>query len=308
MEFRHLRYFIAVAEELHFGRAAARLHLSQPPLSQQIRTLEEELGLKLFSRNRRRVELTHAGSVFLVEAKRILFQMEHAAKAARRAERGQIGPLVVACGPLAVDTVLPPILKTFRAKFPEVDLVLKESTTHGILEALQEKQADVGLLMPHFNSEALQRQTCLTIPMVAALPASHPLARRRRIRLSELADEPFVLFSPRQAPEFHEHALGLCARAGFTPKIVQEAGQHPSMLALVSAGYGVALVPELDSSATRAEVAFVRLRESWAHMQLGVAWRSSASPVLASFLEVVRSGCRAISLKRRWPRVSKRRR
>src|SRR5204863_6825046 len=137
MEFRHLRYFVAVAEELHFGRAAARLHLSQPPLSQQIRTLEEELGLKLFSRDRRRVELTHAGGVFLTDAKQILSQMEHAAQAARRADRGQIGPLVVACAPLAVQTVLPMILKTFRKEHPEVDLNVKESTASDMLDALQ---------------------------------------------------------------------------------------------------------------------------------------------------------------------------
>ena len=136
MEFRHLRYFVAVAEELHFGRAAARLHLSQPPLSQQIRTLEEELGLKLFTRDRRRVELTHAGSVFLADAKKILSQMEQASEAARRAERGQIGPLVVACGPLAVQTVLPLVLKTFRGKYPEVDLRIKESGGHDMIDIL----------------------------------------------------------------------------------------------------------------------------------------------------------------------------
>src|SRR5262249_42947913 len=143
----------------HFGRAAARLHLSQPPLSQQIRTLEEELGLKLFSRDRRRVELTHAGNVFLAEAKKILSQMEHAASAARRAERGQIGPLVVACGPLAVQTVLPMILKTFRTKYPEIDLSIKESNGQDIINILQENKADVGLFMPQFTSERLQRQT-----------------------------------------------------------------------------------------------------------------------------------------------------
>src|SRR5689334_21197125 len=186
MEFRHLRYFIAVAEELHFGRAAARLHLSQPPLSQQIRTLEEELGLKLFSRNRRRVELTHAGTVFLKEAKQILSQMEHAAEAARRAERGQIGPLVVACGPLAVQTVLPQILKRFRTEHPEVDLTVKEANAGDLLDVLQEKKADVGLLIPNFTSERLQRQSCLTLPLVAAVPKNHPLAKRRRIHMKQL--------------------------------------------------------------------------------------------------------------------------
>lgn len=307
MELRHLRYFVAVAEELHFGRAAARLHLSQPPLSHQIRTLEEELGLKLFSRDRRRVELTHAGNVFLAEAKKILSQMEHAAGAARRAERGQIGPLLVACGPLAVQTVLPLILKSFRAKYPEVDLGIKEPNGHDILDILQEKQADVGLLMPHFTSERLQRQACLTLPLVAALPKGHALAGRRRIRLKDLAAEPFVVFSHELALGFYEHIVGICERGGFTPKVVQEAGQHPTLLALVAAGYGVTVIPALSASSPVEEVAFVRIVEPWAMMPLWIAWRATdKSPVLSAFLEVVRSCCRRISVKRS-PRSTKKR-
>ena len=187
MELRHLRYFVAVAEELHFGRAAVRLHMAQPPLSQQIRKLEEELEVKLFLRARRRVELTHAGRVFLVEARQVLSLAERAADAAKRADRGQIGPLVVACGPIAVHTVLPTILRAFRARFPEVGITLRELTMLEVPEALQQRTADVGLLMPYFQSETLQREIVLTVPMVAALPKSHPLAGRRRIRLNQLA-------------------------------------------------------------------------------------------------------------------------
>ena len=308
MELRHLRYFVAVAEELHFGRAAARLHLSQPPLSQQIRTLEEELGLKLFSRDRRRVELTHAGNVFLAEAKKILSQMDHAADAARRAERGQIGPLIVACGPLAVQTVLPMILKTFRTKYPEVDLTIQEFNGHDILDVLQDKEADVGLLMPHFTSERLQRQACLTLPLVAALPQGHALAGRRSIHLNELVDEPFVLFSHQRALGFYEHIIGICERGGFTPKVVQEAGQHPTLLALVAAGYGVTVIPALSRSSPLEEVAFVRIVEPWATMPLWIAWRASdSSPLLAAFLEIVRSCCRRIGA-RRTPRMAKKQR
>jgi len=299
MEFRHLRYFVAVAEELHFGRAAARLHLSQPPLSQQIRTLEEELGLKLFSRDRRRVELTHAGNVFLAEAKKILSQMEHAASAARRAERGQIGPLVVACGPLAVQTVLPMILKTFRTKYPEIDLSIKESNGQDIINILQENKADVGLFMPQFTSERLQRQTCLTLPLVAALPKGHALAGRKRIRLKGLAEEPFVVFSHQRAVGFYEHIVSVCERAGFMPKIVQEARDHPTLLALVAAGYGVTIVPAFSKTSPMDEVAFVKIVEPWAIMPLLIAWRAThASAVLTAFLEVVRSCCRRVSVRR----------
>ena len=307
MEFRHLRYFVAVAEELHFGRAAARLHLSQPPLSQQIRTLEEELGLKLFSRDRRRVELTHAGSVFLAEAKKILSHMENAAEAARRAERGQIGPFVVACGPLAVQTVLPIILKTFRAEYPQVDLSIKESNGHDIIDILQARHADVGLLMPHFTSERLQRQTCLTLPLVAAVPKDHAIAKRRRIRLRQLAGEPFVLFSHQQALGFYEHIVAVCERSGFTPHIVQEAAQHTTLLALVAAGYGITLIPRLGKSPPPNDVVFVQVIDPWATMPLWIAWpANNSSRVLVSFLEVARSSCRRVSIKRRSTRAAKR--
>lgn len=309
MEFRHLRYFVAVAEELHFGRAAARLHLSQPPLSQQIRTLEEELGLKLFSRDRRRVELTLAGTVFLKEARQILSQMEHAAEAARRAERGQIGPLVVACGPLAVQTVLPRILKTFRREHPEVDLTVKESNANDLLDVVQEKKADVGLFIPNIVSERLQRQSCLTLPLVAAVPKDHPLAKRRRIQMKQLADEPFVLFSHQRAMGFYEHIVGVCERSGFTPKVVREAGQHPTLLALVAAGYGVTLIPALTKAQPPDDVVFVQVTEPWATMPLWIAWRSNhSSPVLAAFLEVVRICCRTVSVRNGASRGMKKRR
>jgi DNA-binding transcriptional LysR family regulator len=309
MEFRHLRYFVAVAEELHFGRAAARLHLSQPPLSQQIRTLEEELGLKLFSRDRRRVELTHAGTVFLIEAKKILSQMENASDAARRAERGQIGPFIVACGPLAVETVMPMILKTFRAEYPEIDLSITESNGHKIVDILQAKHADVGLLMPNFTSERLQRQTCLTLPLVAAVPKDHAIAKRRRIRLKQLAGEPFVGFSHQQALGFYEHIVAVCERSGFTPHIVQEAVHHTTLLALVAAGYGIALIPRLGKSPPPTDVVFVQVVEPWATMPLWIAWPSnSSSRVLSAFLEVVRRSCRRVSIKRRVIKAAKRNR
>jgi DNA-binding transcriptional LysR family regulator len=309
MEFRHLRYFVAVAEELHFGRAAARLHLSQPPLSQQIRTLEEELGLKLFSRDRRRVELTHAGTVFLKEARQILSQMEHAAEAARRAGRGQIGPLVVACGPLATQTVLPMILKTFRKEHPEVDLSVKESNGHDLIDVLQQKQADVGLFIPEFTSDRLHRQSCLTLPLVAALPKDHPLASRRRIQMRQLANEPFVLFSHRRAVGFYDHIVGVCERGGFTPNIVREAGQHLTLLALVAAGYGVTLIPALTKTQPPEDVAYVQVTEPWATMPLWVAWRPNhSSPVLTAFLEVVRICCRRVTVGRSLSPSKKKRR
>lgn len=304
MELRHLRYFVAVAEELHFGRAAARLHISQPPLSQQIGNLEEELGLKLFSRRHRRVELTNAGRVFLIEAKQTLLQIEKAAAAAKRADRGEIGPLVVACSPIAVHTVLPLVLKDFRAQLPEVEIGIRELMAQEIFESLRERSADVGLLMPLFESQGLQRQIVLTVPMIAALPKAHPLAKRRHIRLKQLAHERFVLFSRRWACGFYEHAIGLCRRGGFTPKVVHEAAQHPTLLALVAAGYGVSLIPALDKRDIPEGVAIVRIEERWATMQLCMAWRSGeSSSMLATFLNAVRACCLKTAAKKHWPRV-----
>lgn len=290
MELRHLRYFVAVAEELHFGRAADRLHMSQPPLSQQIHNLEEELGLKLFLRRNRRVELTHAGRVFLGEAKQILARMERAADAAKRADRGKTGPLVVACGPLAMKTILPMALKIFRTLSPEVELCLRQSTMQEMLESLQDRTTDVGLLTPSFESTMLQSQMVLTVPVVAAVPKSHPLAQQESIKLKELKDERFVLYSHRSAPGFHVRMIELCRRAGFAPKITQEAGQYPELLVLVTAGYGVALVPELRDCCVPEGVSLVRIEETWATIQLGMAWRAgNSSPVLAAFLDVIKS-------------------
>lgn len=288
MELRHLRYFVAVAEELHFGRAAARLHIAQPPLSQQIRKLEEELKVKLFLRAKRRVELTNAGRVFLAEAQQILSQTERAVEAAKRADLGQIGPLVVACDPLAAQIVLPRTLKSFRARFPEVELVLRESTLLEIPELLRQRSADVGLLVPYFESETLQRHIIVPVPFFAALPKSHPLAGRRRVRLGQLADERFVLYSHRLAPGLYEHTIGLCRRAGFTPKVIQEATQYPTLIVMVAAGYGISLIPALGKPAAREDVALVRVEEPWATIQLCMAWEASySSPVGASFIELV---------------------
>jgi DNA-binding transcriptional LysR family regulator len=234
----------------------------------------------------------------LTEAKQILSHMEHAAEAARRAERGQIGPLVVACGPLAVQTVLPMILKMFRKDYPEVDLSVKESNGHDIVDVLQEKQADVGLFIPAFTSDRLQRQSCLTLPLVAALPKDHPLARRRRIQMRQLANEPFVLFSHRRAVGFYDHIVGVCERGGFTPNVVREAGQHLTLLALVAAGYGVTLIPALTKATPPENVVFVQVTEPWATMPLWVAWRANhSSPVLTAFLEVVRICCRRVTVR-----------
>ncbi len=290
MELRHLRYFVAVAEELHFGRAAQRLHIAQPPLSQQIGKLEDELGLKLFSRAKRRIELTHAGRVFLPEARQTLFLAERAAEAARRADRGEIGPLAVACGPIAVQTVLPSVLPVFRQRFPEVEISLTELPMAEIVEALQRGTVDLGLLLPYFDSELLEREVILRLPMRAALPRGHPLARRKSIRLKQLAKDRFILVARSLASGLYDYIVGTCQQAGFTPKVAQEATYIPTLLRMVAAGYGVSLVPKMPKPMEVQDVAFVQIQEPYPAVELCMAWRANdSSPPLAAFRNVVRA-------------------
>lgn len=293
MELRHLRYFVAVAEELHFGRAANRLHIAQPALSQQIRKLEEELNVKLFFRSKRRVELTHAGRVFLVEAQQILSRAERAAQAAKRADRGEIGPLALACGAVAIYTLLPLVLPAYRARFPGTDIRIRECLMTEGVEALEDGSADVGLLFPYFHSEMLKHETVLRVPLVAVLPKSHPLAQADRISLKQLAKDPFILFAHRQGSGFYERVVGVCQKAGFVPKVIEGVEHFRTMLVMVAAGYGVSLVPRLPEGTAGREVAYARLREPYATVEICMAWRATeSSPLVAAFLDATRASCR----------------
>ena len=296
VELRHLRYFAAVAEELHFRRAANRLHITQPALSQQIRNLENELDVRLFARTKRRVELTHAGHAFLVEAQQILSRAESAAWVAKRADRGEIGPLKLACGTIATDVILPLILQCYRARFPEVQISLKEGLTAEVVSALEEGTADVGILLPYFHSKVLKLQTVLRIPILAALPEFHPLARVGPISLKQLANEPFILFPHRRGSGFYEHAVGICLKAGFMPKLLEGAEHFHTLLILVRAGYGVSLVPAMLSGIATRKIAFAELKEPYATVAISMAWRiNDPSPQVTAFLQTVRACCRDVT-------------
>ena len=292
MELRHLRYFAAVAEELHFGRAANRLHIAQPALSQQIRNLENELDVRLLARTKRRVELTHAGRAFLGEAQQILSQSENAVWVAKRAARGEIGRLALACGTIAADVLLPLVLPRYRARFPEVQISLREGLTAEVVLALEEGNADVGVLLPYFHSEVLKRKTVFRTPLLAALPESHPLAHVGSISLRQLANEPFILFPHRRGSGFYEHVMGMCQKAGFMPKVLEAVAHFHTLLLLVKAGYGVSLVPALPTG-TGTQVALAKLREPYAKVEVCMAWRvNNSSPQVAAFLQAVRVCCR----------------
>ncbi len=248
MELRHLRYFVALAEELHFTRAARRLGMSQPPLSQQIRQLEEELGTPLFERAKRRVTLTEAGRVLLVEARATLTQAARAETLARRAGRGEIGELRIGLFPSA--PLLPVFRRavlTFRHRLPDVHLTLEEGPTMRQVEALQRRQLDAGFLRcpsverlpPDIAALELFREE-----LVVVMRRDHRLARGRGpLRLEALAGEKMVFFARSVGTTLHEQLEALCRRAGFAPDITQEARENSTLMGLVGTGLGIAVVP-----------------------------------------------------------------
>lgn len=288
MELRHLRYFLTVAEELSFTRAAERLHMAQPPLGQQIRQLEKELGVELFYRTKRRVRLTAAGEAFLEEARSALDRVETAAESARRASRGEVGTLAVGFVGSAAYDVLPEILKAFRGRYPEVEIALEELTTTQQIQALGEGRIEVGFVRPPVEEESLAVKTVLREPLVAVLPGDHPLSGSEDLPLSALKNEPFVMTPRRLGPSFYDRIVGACQNAGFSPRVVQEAIQMQTIVGLVAGGIGVALVPASESNLTRKGVVYKSVRDRGLEVELAAVWRPEApSPTLLAFLEIV---------------------
>jgi DNA-binding transcriptional LysR family regulator len=288
MELRHLRYFVAVAEELHFGRAAARLGIAQPPLSQQIRQLEGELSVELFERARRRVRLTEAGRVYLEEARGILQRVAQAATAAQRAARGETGALAVGMVASATYGLMPRVFRQFRARHPGVALSVGVLSTGAQVAALRAGQLQLGIARPPFGDETLAAETLHEEPVMVALPRGHPLTARRALPLRALAQEPFVLF-PRTRPGWHDFVQGACRAAGFQPVVGQEAPELATAMALVAAGIGVTLVPASVQDLRRSGVAYRPLAAPAPRTQL-VALRPPGAPlpVVARFIAVVR--------------------
>ncbi|HET7481038.1 MAG TPA: LysR family transcriptional regulator [Rubrobacteraceae bacterium] len=292
VELRHLRYFVAVAEELHFGRAAARLRVSQSPLSQQIIQLERELGVELLERTKRRVELTSAGEVYLREARRVLTYNERAEEAARRAGRGELGRLVLGFAGSAAYGVLPLLLKASRERLPDLGIELRgELLSSELVRALGEDEIQIAILLrtstenPDLEVAVVRRE-----PFVAALPADHPLARRRVVDPRELSEEPFVIFPRRRGAVLHDAVINTCQDAGFSPRVVQEATELPTQVSLIAAGMGVALVPASMRHLRYHGVVYRSLRGHPPAPDTAVAWRRGGeTPTVRAFLQVVRA-------------------
>lgn len=294
MELRHLRYFVAVAEELHFGRAAEKLHIAQPPLSQQIRRLEEELGVRLFERTRRRVQLTHAGHAFLEQARQTLAQAAQAVRVARKADQGEVGQLAVGFVDSAVYHALPPVLREFRERFPQVELVLRELGAADQFQLLRDGRLHAGFVRSGIDDPALTQKMLFDEPLMAALPRTHPLARREGVCLRDLAADPFVIFPRALGAGFYDQIVSLCRKAGFSPRVVQEANEMQTIVSLVAAGIGVAVVPASIRNLRMEGVVYLHIRKPSARTAMTLAWRrDDSSPVLKAFLQVVRGFIRS---------------
>jgi DNA-binding transcriptional LysR family regulator len=289
VELRQLRYFVAVAEELHFRRAAVRLHMSQPPLSQQIAALESELGCRLLARTRRQVELTPAGAAFLRDTRALLADLEGAVGRARALGEGLSGVLRVSFVGSALFSVVPTLVQRFRQVRPGVSLELRESSTVDQLRALESGVIDAGLVRPPLDpSPQIRLEPIASEPTIAAVPADHPLARLRRIPLARLAAEPIVLFSREQAPGFHDLIVNRLAATGGASNIVQRAPETLTIIGLVAAGVGVSPVPASVASLALQGVAYRPLTHAPAAELALVTRADDGSSLIPAFAECAR--------------------
>ena len=288
LELRHLRYFVTVAEELHFGRAARRLGIAQPPLSQQIQRLEQVLGVRLFERTSRRVQLTDGGTTLLAEARRVLAAATEAMEATRRAGRGELGELRVAFAATVMFLALPEVIREFRGRYPGVHLDLREMPTGPQLAALKAGEIDIGFVREPRPDPDLEIVTVMREPLRIAVNKSHPLAARPTIAVRHLAEEPFVLFPEELAPGLHAQVMGLCRAAGFTPRVVEESRELYTSVSLVEAGIGVSILPASVEKLGWRGVRDRAIPSAMAETRIAAAWRRDrVRPVVQAFMQVV---------------------
>jgi DNA-binding transcriptional LysR family regulator len=289
MELRHLRYFLMLAQELHFGRAAQRLHISQPPLSQQIRSLEKELGAPLFHRTKRKVQLTDAGVRFAEEARQILAQVDRAARAVSCISEDEPGSLIV--GTLTAEKrIVIESIRAFSRRYPAVHVDLRGLGTAAQLEALHRGEIHVGFLIPPVEDPTLASETVAWEPLGIALPKGHPLAEHERVPLRALGTESSIMLQRALSPGYYDQIVEACRVAGFALQVVHEADNFYTALALVSAGLGFAFVPASIQGGSRKDVVFRRLRPSLPRVECSVVHDpENRSPVLSTFLSLIRS-------------------
>ncbi|MGH3634870.1 MAG: LysR family transcriptional regulator [Mycobacterium sp.] len=285
MELRHLRSFVAVAEELHFGRAAERLHIAQSPLSQQIQRLERQIGAALFDRNRRKVELTEAGRAMLAHAREALAQADLAANAARSAAKGTAGTLRVGFLTSAAIELLPRIVPPWRAITPDATLELVEGSSSDLIAAVLEQRLDIAFVRPVAAATGLVIETVWREPVVAVLAAHTALAGCDPLPSSALRNEPFILFPRATAPDYYDDLIGACRRHGFSPRVAHECSAMQTVVGLVAAGLGVSLVPQSISRLDVVNAAYRKLDGTQPAAQIAIVTKSGNDrPLVSNFL------------------------
>jgi DNA-binding transcriptional LysR family regulator len=286
VELRHLKYFVTVAEELNFSRAAERLHIAQPPLSQQIMKLERELGVRLFDRSARQIRLTPAGQSLLHDAYDILARADRAAVGAHDSAAGFSGTLSIACVASGVSSVLVPVLRAFRSEFPDVRVSLRVLSSSAQLAELEATALDLGLMRAKPSRADLVSRTLFEEPFVVALSADHPFAAKAEVPLSALADQSFVLVGRQTDAWYFATLLAVCDGGGFTPRIAYECDNVLAELALVSAGMAVALLPRSMDFIAMPGVVMRELSETTSTGLEAVWPKRVTAPARDNFLEI----------------------
>lgn len=289
MKFHQLEYFIAVAEELHFGKAADRLNISQPPLSQQIKKLEDNLNIKLFNRTKRRVELTNAGQLFLQDAYKILEQVDLATDKLKQSEDGEIGELVLGYSSYSIFDILPMILKEFYKEYPKINLKLRHMATREQEEAFQNSDIHVGLLCPPIDQEDLHLDIIYRQPFVAAVPSDHPLAAKHSLNIEDLADYPFIMTPRSIGRGYYDNILNICFDGGFSPHVIQEVNELHELISLVSTGLGISIVPKSLIQFKKSNVTYMTLNNDQYYVDTAIVYKNNeSSKIVFNFLEIAK--------------------
>ncbi|MBM7129868.1 LysR family transcriptional regulator [Dyella mobilis] len=289
MELRHLKYFVTVADELHFGRAAERLGISQPPLSQQIHALELRLGAKLFERKGRGISLSHAGNALLPRARGILAQAERAAESVARSQRGELGELhlgLMSSGPFTF--VVPRVLARFRERLPDVRLLIHEMATSQQIDALEQGTIDVGVIRPEALPDGIRAIELFKDSLTVVMHASNPLAAARGpIHIGELANEDFIFYQRHLGVRLYDEVIALCTKAGFNPRILYEVRELPTIIGLISGGFGVAVLPGSVQRMTVENVVYRPLADMEAATAVWAIYRHDGNdPMVHAFLQI----------------------
>jgi DNA-binding transcriptional LysR family regulator len=291
MEFRHIRSFLSVAETLHFGRSARLLNLSQPALSLQVKALEDELGIQLLIRNRQGTVLTAAGQAFREDAAAALEKLEFAKRKAQWASAGKLGHIRIGFISTAGFEIVPNLMRRFRKSYPDVEFSIRNILTGTQLEMIDDGLLDVGFLrLPIEKRKEIEVTTVHREPFVAILPSWHSLSAKKEIRLRELKGNPFVMYTREYAPGFHDLLTGILSNAGVVPKVVQTAGEMPTLISLVDAGVGVSIVPASVAKRVVSKVVVCSITDRLPESEIGLAFaRQNTAPVIRRFCEFARA-------------------